>query len=67
MKVSKRVLESAYDDEDGGVTVSRSFHIRREQDEMLKELAVLNGVTKVGMLRMLIDDWRLMRFEIVRV
>lgn len=60
---SLKILEGAYNAIDGRETISRNFHIRKEQDEMLTELARYNHETKVTVLKFIIDEWREMKMR----
>lgn len=60
---SRKALKNAYRDPEGFVTVSRNFHIRKEQDDLLGELAHLNSESKVTVLRAIIDEWRDMKLR----
>ena len=53
---SLRILKAAYGEEIG--TVSRNYHLRKEQDDMIGALAELNSESKVTVLRAIIDEWR---------
>ncbi|MBK7919319.1 MAG: hypothetical protein IPJ94_24255 [Chloroflexi bacterium] len=54
---SLAILRSAYSASNGS-TVSRNYHLRKEQDEMIAELADFHGESKVTVLRAIIDEWR---------
>lgn len=58
---SLKILRKAYSNGTGRKRVSRNFHLRQEQDEMLAELARENAETKVTVLRAVIDEWRDMK------
>ncbi len=60
---SLAILRQAYKNGDASVKVLRSFHLRKEQDIMLKELARANAETKVTILRAVIDEWREMKLR----
>lgn len=60
---SLQIIRNSYHNGDGGITVSRNFHIRKEQDDMLGLLADHVGESKVTVLRAIIDEWRDMRMK----
>lgn len=55
---SLSILTDAYDHGGSTEKVSRNFHLRKEQDDMLAKLAEFHGETKVTILRAVIDEWR---------
>lgn len=60
---SLEIIKNAYRNDGAAQTVSRNYHIRIEQDEMIGELATYSGETKVTVLRAIIDEWREMKLR----
>lgn len=60
---SLEILQNAYEDGTGSATISRNFHLRKEQDEMLAALADYMGESKITVLRAIIDEWREMKLK----
>ncbi len=63
VKFKIKMLRMAYSNGDGRTRVSRNFHLRKEQDDMIAQLAEENAETKVTVLRAIIDEWRIMKLS----
>lgn len=59
---SLTIIRKAYNG-NGNEKVSRNFHLRKEQDDMLDALADHYQETKVTVLKAIIDEWREMRLR----
>lgn len=60
---SLTILRQVYLNGGEAVNVSRNFHIRKDQDDMLAALSRYHGETKVTVLRAIIDEWREMKLR----
>lgn len=60
-KQSLNVIKKAYR-VTGEVEYAKAlYHLRKEQKDMLEELARVNGTSQVAVLRDIIDEWREMK------
>lgn len=55
------LMREAYRDVGEVEYVSALYQIRKEQKNMIEQLAKVNGVTQVAIVRDIIDEWRKMK------
>ena len=55
---SLSIIQNAYGGDGGSKRVSRNYHLRKEQEVLIRDLAEHHGETKVTVLRAIIDEWR---------
>ena len=59
----KSILETTYGMEGGKKTKPARWDLRKEQVEMIRQLADKLGMTQIATLRSIIDDWRITQLK----
>lgn len=58
---SLKIIRDAYRDVGEVEYVKALYELRKEQKQMIKQLADFNGTTQVAIVRDIIDEWRRMK------